>query len=86
MLETKLDRLVSEKAEELPEAMLGTEADEISPGRARCVRRPGRGGHIEPSTTRCQNFRHQYAPFCASTAPTVRRISTTSPSTDQFCT
>ena len=28
----------------------------------------------------------QYAPFCASTAPTVRRISTTSPSTDQFCT
>ena len=39
MLETKLDRLISEKVGQLPDAMLDTEADEIT-GAARY----GRGG------------------------------------------
>ena len=50
MLETKLDRLVSEKVEELPDAMLDAEADEIT-GAARYERRAYRAGHYERNLT-----------------------------------
>ena len=49
MLETKLDRLVSEKVEELLNAMLDVEADEIT-GAAR-YERSGSGKRIGRGTT-----------------------------------
>ena len=54
MLETRLDRLVSEKVEQLPDAMLDAEADEIT-GAARYERsgerRAYRAGHYERNLT-----------------------------------
>ena len=54
MLETKLDRLVSEKVEQLLNAMLDAEADEIT-GAARYERsgerRAYRAGHYERNLT-----------------------------------
>ena len=49
MLETKLDRLVSEKVEQLLNAMLDAEADEITarPGTSG----PGSAGRTGPATT-----------------------------------